>query len=104
MKPDKLFQELKDLAEKLGLVVSEENFRNTGIHVNSGHCKVKGKDHCIINKHLKLNKKIEVLGECLSRFPHESVYTVPAVREFLECFKPLKTDERVAENEGLGIK
>jgi hypothetical protein len=37
-----------------------------------------------------MNKKIEVLGECLSLFPHESVYTVPAVREFLESFKPIR--------------
>ena len=92
MKPDKLFQELKDLAEKLGVVVSEQNFRNTGIHVNSGYCKVKDKDHCIINKHLKTKQKIEVLGECLSLFPHDAVYMMPAVREFLESFKPIQAE------------
>ena len=97
LKPDQLYQELKDLAEKLGIVVSEQNFRNTGIHVNSGYCKVKDKDHCIISKHLKLEQKIEVLGECISLFPHESVYTVPAVREFLESFKPLGPNDAVAE-------
>ena len=97
MKPDKLFQELKDLAEKLGIVVSEQNFRNTGIHVNSGYCKVKDKDHCIINKHLKIKQKIEVLGECLSLFPHDAVYTMPAVREFLESFKPIQVENRNAE-------
>ncbi len=98
LKPDKLYQELKDLAEKLGIVVSEQNFRNTGIHVKSGYCKVKDKDHCIINKHLKLNKKLEVLGECLSLFPHESIYTVPAAREFLESFKPIRAEGEEAEN------
>jgi len=98
LKPDGLYQELKDLAEKLGIVVSEQNFRNTGIHVKSGYCKVKDKDHCIINKHLKLDKKIEVLGECLSIFPHESVYAVPAVREFLESFKPIKSKSEAVEN------
>ncbi len=98
MKPDKLYQELKDLAEKLGIAVSEQNFRNVGIHVNSGHCKVKDKDHCIINKHLKLDKKIEVLGECISLFPHESVYTVPAVREFLESFKHRPSGDTAPEN------
>jgi hypothetical protein len=97
LKPDKLYQELKDLAEKLGIVVSEQNFRNTGIHVNSGYCKVKDTDHCIINKHLKLEQKVEILGECLSLFPHESVFTVPAVRKFLESFKPLGSNDAVAE-------
>lgn len=97
LKPEKLYQELKDLAEKLGITVSEQNFRNTGIHVKSGYCKVKDIDHCIINKHLKMRKKIEVLGECLSLFPHESVYTVPAAREFLESFNTIKAQ---AEGEG----
>jgi hypothetical protein len=97
LKPEKLYQELKDLAEKLGIVVSEHNFRNTGIHVKSGYCKVKDVDHCIINKHLKLNKKMEVLGECLSLFPHETVYTVPAAREFLESFKPIRPEGESAE-------
>jgi len=98
LKPEKLYQELRDLAEKLEIVVSEQNFRNTGIHVKSGYCKVKDKDYCIINKHLKLNKKLEVLGECLSLFPHDSVYTVPAAREFLESFKPIKAEGEEAEN------
>jgi hypothetical protein len=97
LKPDKLFQELKDLAEKLGIVVSEQNFRNTGIHVNSGHCKVKDKDHCIINKHLKIKQKIEVLGECISLFPHDAVYTMPAVREFLDSYKQIQTKSKNAE-------
>ena len=97
MKPDKLYQEMRDLAEKLGIVVSEQNFRNTGIHVNSGYCKVKDKDHCIINKHLKLDKKIEVLGECISLFPHESVYAVPAVREFIETFKRIQSSGAAIE-------
>ena len=89
MTPDNLLQELKDLAEKLGIQVSEQNFRNTGIRVRSGYCKVKDVDHCIIDKHLKMNKKLDVLGECIALFPHESIYVVPAVREFLETFKPV---------------
>jgi hypothetical protein len=99
MKPEKLYQELKLLAEKLGLQVSEQNFRITGIHVNSGICKVKDQDHCLINKHLKLKQKVEVLAECIAELPHESIFVVPAIRDYLEQFKPL--DERVtaAENE-----
>ena len=90
MKAEQLFRELKNLAEKLGLQVSEHNFRPTGIYVRSGYCVVKGEDHCIIDKHIKMNQKIEVLAECITMFPHESVYVVPAVREFLDQFKPKK--------------
>ena len=87
MKPEALYQELKLLAEKLGLRVSEQNFRDAGIHVRSGFCKVKGQDHCIIDKHLKVNLKAEILAECLNQLAHEDVYVVPAVREYLDQFK-----------------
>ena len=91
MKPEQLYRELKDLAEKLGIVVSEQNFRPTGIAVRSGYCKVQGKDHCIIDKHLRLNQKVEILAECLSAVPTESIDIVPAVREFLDRGKVVQT-------------
>jgi hypothetical protein len=86
LKPQKLYQELKDLAEKLGITVLEQNFRPTGIRVKSGYCRVKNQDHCIIDKHLKINRKMDVLGECISQFDHESIYLLPAVREYLNRF------------------
>jgi hypothetical protein len=98
MKPEKIYRELKELAEKLGLQVSEQNFRKTGIHVRSGMCKVKDQDHCLIDKHLKLKQKVEVLAECIVELPHESVYVVPAVRDFLEQFKPI--NKRAASDVG----
>lgn len=94
MKPEKIYRELKELAERLGLQVSEQNFRKSGIHVRSGMCRVKDQDHCLIDKHLKLKQKVEVLAECIVELPHESVYVVPAVRDYLEQFKPI--NERAA--------
>jgi hypothetical protein len=98
MKPEQLYQELKNVSEKLGLHVTEQNFRTAGIHVKSGFCKVKGQDYCIIDKHIKLNHKVEVLAECLSQMPHESIYAIPAVREYLDHFKPLKASAETQED------
>jgi len=84
MKVQQLYQELKDLADKLDVTVSEQNFRNTGVRVQSGFCKIKNKNHCIIDKHLRLSRKIDALAECLSLLPHESVFIRPVVRELLE--------------------
>jgi hypothetical protein len=98
MKPEQLYQELKGVAEKLGLVVSEQNFRNTGIHVRSGYCRVMGELQCIIDKHVKLNLKIEALAECLSQMPLESIYIVPTVRDFLDSFKPQTIKDRSEES------
>ena len=98
MKPEQLYQELKHLAEKLNLNVSEQNFRNSGIHVKSGYCKVKGEDHCIIDKHLRLAQKMEVLAECLNGLPHENIYVMPTVREFIDRFKGFSTTLEESES------
>ena len=84
MKPEQLYQELKDLAEKLGVAVSEQNFRNSGIPVKSGFCIVKGQMTCIIDKNITIHKKTKVLAHAISGLPHEGIYVVPAVREILE--------------------
>ena len=88
MKPEQTYQDLKELAEKLGVVVSEQNFRSTGIKAKSGLCKVKGKTNIIIDKQLSLQNKNEVLASCLSKLPHENIFMVPALREFLDRFHP----------------
>jgi len=88
MKPEQLYNELRGIADRFGMIVLEHNFRTTGIRVKSGYCKVRNQNHCIIDKHLKPAKKAEILAECLMVFPHESIYILPAVREYLDAFKP----------------
>ncbi len=87
MKPEQVYQNLKELAEKLDVMVSEQNFRNAGIKVKSGLCRVRGQKRFIIDKHLSLYRKNKLLAACLSRMPHEEIYIVPAVRELLTSGK-----------------
>ena len=84
MKPEQIYQDLKDLAEKLGIQVSEQNFRTTGIAVKSGLCKVKGQPMLFVDKHKSIRKKIGILTSHLAQIPHENVFVVPAIRELLE--------------------
>ena len=86
MRPEQLYQSLKDLAEKMGVTVLEHNFRTAGIRVQSGLCKVKGKKHFIMDKHKSIYTKNEILASCLCEMPHEDIYIVPAVREFLKKY------------------
>ena len=83
MKPYQIYQDLKELAEKLDVTVSEQNLRSTGIKVKSGICKVKGKDILIMDKKLSFKDKNEILADCLNKFPHENIFMVPALRDFL---------------------
>jgi hypothetical protein len=84
MKPDQLYECLKDLAEKLDVTVSEQNLRKTGIRVKSGLCRVKGKYVFVMDKHLAVGKKSRVLAEGLKNLPHEDIFLVPAVRNFID--------------------
>lgn len=84
MKPEQLYQHLKDLAEKLGVNVREQNLRHSGLRVRSGFCKVKGQPVYIMSKHLNIHRKNEKLATFLNRFSCEGIYVVPAVREFLQ--------------------
>jgi len=90
MTPDQLYQELKELAEKLGVSVLEHNFRKTGIKVRSGLCKVKGKKLFIMDKHRSITDKNEILLSCINKMPHEDIYVVPYLREMLKkCHQAL---------------
>ena len=83
MKPEQIYQELKDLVEKIGITVYEQNLGKTGLNVKSGLCKVKGKQIFIMDKHKSIYKKNVLLISCLKELPHEDIYVVPAVRELI---------------------
>jgi len=94
MKPEQIYQDLKELADKLGVVVSEQNLRGSGIKAKSGLCKVKGKNMFIMEKQLPLQDKNEVLASCLSKLPHEDIFMVPALRDFLDKHSKLDEPEK----------
>jgi len=87
MKPEQIFVELKNLSEKLNIIISEQNFRKTGIKVKSGFCIVKGENYFIIDKDLSIKKKNEIIAEYLSTLDYENIYIVPAIRDFISLNK-----------------
>ena len=88
MNADRLYQELKDLCERLGIEVSEQNFRATGIKARSGYCVVKGKPLYLIDKNKRLQRRIQIISEFLAAKVTEDVFMVPAVRDHLAKYKP----------------
>jgi hypothetical protein len=86
MKPDQLYQELIDLAERLQITVSEQNLKTSGFKVKSGFCKVRGQNLFVMDKHKSIPEKIQILARQLADVPHEDLYIVPAVRELLEKY------------------
>ena len=86
MKPDQLYEELKDLAERMQITVSEQNLRISGVKVKSGLCRVKGQDMFIMDKHKSVHKKISILAAQLAKMAHEELYIIPAIRELLDKY------------------
>ncbi len=75
---------MKEFAEKLDITVWERSFRNTGVKVKSGSCKIRGKEHFIMDMRLPVRRKNSILASHLSGIPREDIYIVPAVRDFLD--------------------
>ncbi|HUV50424.1 MAG TPA: hypothetical protein VMW78_05325 [Anaerolineae bacterium] len=100
MKPEQLYQNLTEIAEKLNIKVSEKNLHKTGIYIRSGFCKVKNKDLFIIDKHLPVFKKNIILAELLNKMPLENIYIMPVVRDFVDKHKQAEREEGSADLNG----
>ena len=84
MKKIELYQHLIEIASKLGITVSEQNFRITSVNALSGLCQIKDEPVFIMDKHLATPEKIELLAACLRSMPMDDIYIVPAVRDYLD--------------------
>ena len=93
MKPDQIYQSLLELAEKLDIEVSEQNFKPSGIRVTSGLCRIKGKTVYIMDKHKPLKSKVKLLATELARHPHEDIFIVPVLRNLLAKYQPESPQE-----------
>ena len=86
MKPDQIYHHLKELSEKMDIEVSEQNLKKAGHWVQSGFCKVKGKKMFIVDKRLSIHEKNSILASFLGTIPHDEIYIVPFIREFIKKF------------------
>ena len=100
MKPEELYENLKQLAERLEITVSEENLNRSGIKVKSGFCMVRGNKLFIIDKRLKAHQKVDILAEFLNSMPHEEIYIVPAVRDLLGRYSKITIQNAKTGSEG----
>jgi hypothetical protein len=82
---DALWEELKELAKRLGVTVREEVLlREVGYRVRSGACRVRGEDVIFVDRHLAATERIDVLVRALQGRDVEAHYLSPALRQLLE--------------------
>lgn len=90
MKSEHLYQHLKDFTERMGIAVSEQNLKSSGVPTKSGFCVVKGKPMFILDKHRSIRDKAHILAAWLAHHAADRIhdeYIVPAAREVLERFQ-----------------
>ena len=84
MKQDQIYQELIELLEKFNVTVSEQNFKATRTKTKGGFCIVKNEKRFILDKDLRINRKIDLLVDYIRTLPHEDMYVVPVIRDLLK--------------------
>lgn len=95
MKPEQMYHHLKEIAEKLDITVREQNLKKSGPRIRSGFCTVKEKKMFIMDKNISIANKNTILAAFFGEIPHEDIYIVPAVREFIFQIKnPLRNIKR----------
>ena len=77
-------QDLKSVAEKLAIEIEVVNFNNQEFQIQSGYCKMNGKDLILLDKNISLQEQSEILLQTLKNFDLEDIYVASWIREFIE--------------------
>ncbi len=77
-------KDLKTVAEKLAIGIEIANLNDQEFQVQSGHCKIKGKDLILLDQNSSLQEQSEVILQTLKNFDLENIYVASWIREFID--------------------
>lgn len=77
-------EDLKEAAGRLSIEVVTDDLFDNEISIQSGYCKVRGKDMIILDKQLTPAEQAEVILQTLQRFELETIYLPSWIRERIE--------------------
>ena len=84
MNEDVLLSQLEDLAEKLGILVRDENINIEESSSSGGLCRIEGEYVLILNSKATVKEKNQVMIKALQQFDLSDIYIKPVIRELLE--------------------
>lgn len=93
MKESALLEELEQLAARHNIRISSANLKKYAYCIQSGMCRVRGEYRIILDKHLHLSEKIDVLIDALQTFDIDPMSLNPALQKLFK--KKALTDGRV---------
>ena len=78
MKSRKIYNELKDIFDRIGykIILDNGNF-------NSGYCILEEEKVIVINKNKPYENRVRTLSEILSSIKLDDIYIKPYIREFI---------------------
>ena len=84
MDPLSRFEDLKKVADKLSIDIVTDSLFDPEIMIQSGYCKVQGKNIIILDELLSIEEKNAVILRTLKKFNMETVYLPSWIREHIE--------------------
>jgi len=84
MNDEILLSQFEELAERLEILVRDENINLEESFTAGGLCRVDGKYILILNSKATINEKIQVMIKTLQQFDLDTIYVKPVLRELLE--------------------
>jgi hypothetical protein len=77
-------EDLKLVTGKLAISIEITDLNDQEFQIQSGYCKMNGKDLIFLDKNLSLQEQAEVILKTLKNFDLESIYVASWIREHLE--------------------
>ncbi|MBC8282557.1 MAG: hypothetical protein H8E32_01995 [Nitrospinae bacterium] len=77
-------EDLKSVAEKLAIEIEITNLNDQEFQIQSGYCKMNGKNLILLDKNLSLQEQTEVILQAFKNFDLENIYVASWIREYIE--------------------
>lgn len=84
MNEEVLLNQLEELADKLEILVRDENINIEESSSTGGLCRVEGNYILILHSKATVKEKIQVMIKALNQFDLSDIYVKPVIRELLE--------------------
>ena len=81
---EKKIEDLKSVTGKLAIKIEITDLNDQEFQIQSGYCKMNGKDLILLDKNLSLQEQAEVILKTLKNFDLENIYVASWIREHLE--------------------
>ncbi len=81
---EKKIEDLKSVTGKLAIEIEITDLNDQEFQIQSGYCKMNGKDLILLDKNLSLQEQAEVRLKTLKNFDLENIYVASWIREHLE--------------------